>query len=421
MGIQHNICLLNDSFPPLIDGVANVVMNYADQFTQKGYQTLVVTPSHPQADDRQYGYSVLRYPSIDLRKQMGYMAGVPFSPEIGHRLTRDKASILHSHCPIMSTLMARELRQLTDAPLVLTYHTKYDVDIENAIHSKVLQSSSKKALLANINACDEVWTVSQGAGENLRLLGYEGEYTVMPNGVDFPRGRVTEAQIEAVTADWDFPDGIPVYLFVGRMMWYKGLRIILDALAALKQRNVPFRMVFIGDGTDRKAIEQYALKLGVAQWCYFIGSITEREALRAWYCKADLFLFPSTFDTNGLVVREAAACGLPAVLIRGSAAAEGVRDEVNAFLIDENAESLSSLLASCGRNRTLLRSIGKTASMELYISWEVASAKALEQYQIIDEKNKRGFYSKRRSTSERFFKMNGELMEGLGNLRHSIK
>ena len=63
----------------------------------------------------------------------------------------------------MSTLMARELRQLTDAPLVLTYHTKYDVDIENAIHSKVLQSSSKKALLANINACDEVWTVSQGA------------------------------------------------------------------------------------------------------------------------------------------------------------------------------------------------------------------------------------------------------------------
>lgn len=68
----------------------------------------------------------------------------------------------------------------------MTYHTKFDVDIANLIHSKVLQESSKRALVENINACDEVWAVSRGAAENLRSLGYEGECVIMQNGVDLP-------------------------------------------------------------------------------------------------------------------------------------------------------------------------------------------------------------------------------------------
>ena len=421
MNKQHSICLLNDSFPPLVDGVANVMVNYAEQFLKHGFHPVVITPSHPQADDRSFAYPILRYPSIDLRKQTGYMAGFPFSPEVAHQVSKGKVSILHSHCPIVSTLMARELRQITDAPLVLTYHTKYDIDIANTIQSNALQISSKKALLNNINACDEVWTVSQGAGENLRMLGYEGDYTVMPNGVDLPRGRVDDDRIAATTGAWQFPECVPTYLFVGRLMWYKGIRIILDALAALKHEGLPFRMVFIGDGADRKAIEQYALDAGISEWCYFTGTIVEREFLRAWYCKADLFLFPSTFDTNGLVVREAAACSLPSVLIRGSAAAEGITDHRNGYLIDENPESLNQLLRNCRISGDKVRSVGETASQELYISWEESAAKVLEQYQMIDEKNRRGVYTRRHNASEKMLRLNGELMEGLGNIRHAVK
>ena len=76
--------------------------------------------------------------------------------------------------------------------------------------------------MENISACDEVWTVSNGAGENLCKLGYKGRYTVMPNGVDFPRGRVDDALIAKATRGVDLPAGVPVFLFVGRMMWYKG-------------------------------------------------------------------------------------------------------------------------------------------------------------------------------------------------------
>ena len=248
---------------------------------------------------------------------------------------------------------------MVDAPLVLTYHTKYDIDIAKAVKSRLLQESAIRALVQNVNACDEVWVVSRGAGENLRSLGYEAAYTVMENGVDVPRGRVSAAAVAAATAGYDLPDGVPLFLFVGRLMWYKGLHIILDALRALREQGQDFRMVFIGAGGDEKEVRAEVETLRLSDRCFFTGSIADRETLRAWYSRADLFLFPSTFDTNGLVVREAAASGCPSVLIAGSCAAEGVTDGRNGFLIEENAVSLcaklTALCASCifrGRMRS---------------------------------------------------------------------
>lgn len=415
---MKTICLLNDSFPPLIDGVANAVMNYARCIPESGMDAVVLTPQHPEAEDSAFPYPVIRYPSIDLREKTGYLAGVPFSPEIANRLEGRDVGVLHSHCPIVSTLLGRQLRQIVDAPLVLTYHTKFDIDIANVIHSRALQEGSRRVLLENINACDEVWTVSQGAGENLRGLGFAGDYIVMPNGVDLPRGRVSEEAIREKTAGYDLPETVPVYLFVGRIMWYKGLRLLLDALAGLRFSGQDFRMVFVGQGTDLEEVQEYTRQLGLENRCIFTGALREREALRAWYCRADLFLFPSTFDTNGLVVREAAACGLASVLIRGSCAAEGVTDGVNGFLVEETAESLSALLQTLGNRLDVLRSVGENACRDLYISWEDSVKAATARYEIVMERYKAGGYPRHRKPIEYFLKANGELMEDLGHLVH---
>ena len=411
---NKTICLLNDSFPPLIDGVANAVVNYGENLLKSGDTPIVITPAHPDADDRAISYEVLRYPSLDLREWTGYLAGIPFSPDVTRRLEGQNVALLHSHCPVASTLLARELRQIVDAPLVLTYHTKFDIDIANLVRSKTLQAGSKLALVQNINACDEVWAVSRGAGENLRSLGYEGDYIVMPNGVDLPRERVPDEEILRAVSGWDLPGEVPVYLFVGRIMWYKGLRIILDALAMLKAAGKDFRMVFIGDGADRQEAQRYAAECGVGEKVLFTGSISQRDTLRAWYCRADLFLFPSTFDTNGLVVREAAACSLASVLIGGSCAAEGVTDGQNGFLIEENAESLFSCLSSL--NREAMAQVGENASRELYISWETSVKAARERYEVVIDRYKSGAYPSHNRPMEHLLKANGDLMEDLGKL-----
>lgn len=418
---QKTVCLLNDSFPPQIDGVSNTVLNYARHTEENGFAPLVVTPSHPQAEDQKYPFPIARYPSINFSKMDGYMAGIPFSPEVAGKTSKNNVTLLHSHCPIMSTFMARELRQIVDAPIILTYHTKFDVDIENIIKNKPLQIASKKAIVANINACDEVWAVSRGAGENLRSLGYKGDYIVMPNGVDLPKERVSVEEIAQATKGYDLPYDIPMYLYVGRMMWYKGIKITLDGLSKLKKQGKDFRMVFIGDGDDLDEIKAYSTNIGIEDNCVFTGAIRQRDVLRAWYCRANLFLFPSSYDTNGLVVREAAACSLGAVLIKNSCASEGVTDGRNGFLIDENSDSLCKCLLALHDNKDKMQTVGITAGCELYLSWGDSVKAATRRYETVIERYKRGYYPKHYKPMEGFMKINGELMESLAALSNKRK
>ena len=396
---KRTICLLNDSFPPEIDGVANAVVNYAKNITKSGENAIVVTPTMPGADDSAFPFPVLRYPSIDTRKKLGYVAGYPFSPETARMLTEQKVELMHTHCTITSCLLARSLRAVVDAPLVLTYHTKYDVDIAKAVRGKLLQESAIRALVQNIASCDEVWVVSRGAGENLRSLGYEGDYIVMENGVDVPRGRVSDEAIAAATGRYDLPQNVPVFLFVGRLMWYKGIRIILDALKTLREKNVDFRMVFVGEGAAGAEIRSYA-----------------EELIRAWYGRSDLFLFPSTFDTNGLVVREAAASGTATVMIRNSCASEGVGDGRNGFCIEENAAAMAAKLEELCRAPKVMQVVGENAQRELYVSWETAVQRAMARYEVVIDNYRSGKYPKRERFGDEFFKTQGGLMEAFASV-----
>ena len=414
---NRTICLINDSFPPVTDGVANAVVNYGRAITESGSRAVVATPAYPGADDSGFSFPVVRYPSIDMTKLVGYHAGFPFSEKTMQTLMEYPFDLIHCHCPITSAVLARELRARIHVPAVFTYHTKFDIDIANAIHAKLLQEGAKKLLVDNISAFDEVWTVSHGAGENLRSLGYQGDWRVMPNGVDFARGRVPEEDVRAVCRDFDLPEGVPVFLFVGRMMWYKGLRIILDALKQLKDEGRDFRMVFVGKGTDGDAIRAYAEELALCDKVFFLAPCYDREIIRAWYCRADLFLFPSTFDTNGLVVREAAACGLASVLIAGSCAAEDVTDGQNGFFIQENADSMAAMLRRLLPQRELMRQVGENAQKEIYISWEDSIANACRRYEVVLDNFRRGLYPAHDTRMDDLLRGTAESLDTINRIR----
>ena len=415
-----NVCLLNDSFPPVIDGVANVVMNYADVLTKMGQKVCVATPAYPDADYEGYPYSVVAYKSIDTTEIVkGYRAGNPFDRQALNKMRLFKPDIIHTHCPVASTMMARALNRDVDVPVVFTYHTKFDVDIARAVKAKTLQNEGAKIMVDNIEACDEVWTVSHGAGENLKSLGFQGDYRVVSNGVDFDKGRVEEDFVRGVTKEFDLPQELPIFLFVGRIMEYKGLPLIIDALKILSEKGRDFRMVFVGGGADAEKMRKKAAECGLSVdiknedggieafaisdkpgKIIFAGPEHDRKILRAWNTASRLFLFPSTYDTNGIVVREAAACGLASVLIKDSCAAEGITDGVNGFLIDEDAQSMARVLEECGFDRDLTGAAGQRAMDEIYISWSDAVRLAYERYEELVELKKSGQLPSKKEASD---------------------
>lgn len=417
MSEKLSVCLMNDSFPPIIDGVANAVLNYANNISNGLGSATVVTPEYPGVVD-DYPFDVIRYRSINTQKVWGYRMGYPFSSSKLDALTISEPNIIHSHCPFASTVMARVLREKNNIPIVFTYHTKFDIDIYHAIPNKLMADRVIKFVVNNISACDEVWTVSKGAGDNLRSIGYEGEIFVMENGVDFPRGRADEDEAAALRSAYDIPDDVILFLFVGRLMWYKGIRLILDSLKILKEKNIDFRMMFVGDGQERDEMEKYTEELHLDDKCIFAGAVSDREELRVFYTAGELFLFPSEYDTNGIVVREAAACGVGSILLEGSCAAEGIVDGRTGIVCKADAEDIAKKLEFAAKNRSKMREIGENAMNEVYISWETAVKRAFDRYPAVIERCMSGKTQRREGViQEEFFSAIDSITDSIQRFR----
>ena len=421
------VCLLNESFPPVIDGVVNVLMNYANYMMQDyGAEIEVGTPKYPDGKYDEYPYKVVAYPSFDTAAQTnGYRTGNPLVGKEVSMLADFNPDIIHSHGPASATVVARLVREMTGAPIIFTYHTKYDIDIRRAAKIDLIADETIKAMVGNIEACDDIWVVSDGAGKSLKALGFQGDYRVMNNGVDFAKGRVDKETVDKVTAGYDLPEGVPMFLYVGRIINYKNLPMILDALKILADSGQDFRMVFIGKGPDKEVLERRAAELGLMGGenpkVFFTGPIYDRDELRAWNTRGDLFLFPSTFDTNGLVVREAAACGLASVLIRDSCAAEGITDDRNGFIIEESAEAMAELLKRVCTDLDHVHDVGQHAMDEIYLSWEECVAKAYERYQYILARKKIGVMpARKKQMTDNMVRLVARTMEEGEKVRRNV-
>lgn len=374
-----------DAFPPTTDGISNVAQSYAAEINKKLGEAVVITPKNPNQLDYKYNYEIFRYKSWWIPSKEGYSIGWPFKDELHQAIIDMNFDILHSHAPLATSYYFRRVVEKKKIPVVLTYHTKYEYDIDRRVPTKPARDFAYKFLLNNINAADEVWVTSEGTSDSLRKLGYQGDYIVMPNGCDLPVTNVSAEDIAMIKRKHSVPEDVPIFLYSGRMIWYKNIELILDACAKLKRDGKKFKLIMLGFGADETAIKRYIRKSGLKNDVIWTGKILDRQEILSYYGIADILLFPSVFDTNGLVVREAAACATPSLLVHGSCAAEGIDDGKTGFLCMESAHSVAVTLAKIMDNKELLRKVGKQAQSDIYISWEDSVQKAYKRYENLVE------------------------------------
>lgn len=379
------VAIGSDAFPPTTDGISNVAQSYADIINRDLGKAVVITPKNPNQLDYRYNYEIFRYKSWWLPSKEGYSIGWPFKDSLHQAVIDMNFDLLHSHAPLATSYYFRRVVEKKKIPTVLTYHTKYEYDIDKRVPTKPAKDFAYHFLLNNINAADEVWVTSEGTVDSLRKLGYQGDYIVMPNGCDLPIMNVSPSDIAMIKRKHNIPENTPIFLYCGRMIWYKNIRLILDACSKLKRDGKDFRLIMLGFGADENAIKRCIHKSGLKNNVIWTGQILDRQEIQGYYGISDILLFPSVFDTNGLVVREAAACATPSLLVRGSCAAEGIEDGKTGFLCMESAHSIASTLAKIMNNKELLYKVGKQAQTDIYISWEEAVGKAYSRYYTVIE------------------------------------
>lgn len=369
----------NDSFTPVMDGVTNVVKNYAYWLDKKYGESYVATPAYPGYIDREE-FPVLRYYSIPFKKREPYRIGLELL-DINFRSTIKSIpfDIVHAHCPFTSGAIAQQIAKKKNIPIVATFHSKFYDDFKQVLKIDAFAKICTWMVIDFFNRVDQVWTVSKGAADTLREYGYKGQVEIIPNGSDFVVPENMDSLVAQTEKKLELQKDDLVLLFVGQHIWQKNIRMIVDSLHKIDQMEIPFKMFFVGDGYAREELENYVRELGLDRKITFLGKILDRDYLRSLFARADLFLFPSIYDNAPIVIQEAAAVGTPSLVVAKSNAAEGIVDNVNGYLSDNDSVSYANRIMQIVKDREALKNVGEKAKITIYRNWE----------NIVDEVNER--------------------------------
>jgi len=381
------IGIFNDSFPPIMDGVSLATKNYAYWLHQKGQPVCVITPKSPNYVDNE-PYPIYRYASVPILGRKPYRIGLP---EIDHQfksvIDNVDFGLVHAHCPFSSGNLALTIAKKQKVPLVATFHSKYRDDFEHSVSSRFLVRQMTKRVIRFFEKADEVWIPQASVEETIREYGYKGKVEVVDNGNDFATNEPVDPIRKAVRTELSIADNEFMFLFVGQHIWEKNTRMIVEALAEIKQ--LPFKMFFVGTGYAAADLKELVDRLDLSSKVKFVGVITKREEIKGFYAAADLFLFPSIYDNAPLVIREAGAMHTPSILIKNSSSAENIIDNFNGFLIENSCESFAAKLRELINVPDKIEIAGLNASQTIARSWESVAEEVLDRYKRLIQRKSR--------------------------------
>ncbi len=386
MRVDGVLGLFGESYPPIMDGVALAVQNYARELSVLGEDVLVATTNAPGAIKEDRDFALERCFSLPLYKRHPYRYPLPHTDlRFLYKLHKTDFSLIHAHAPFALGRMGVRMAKKRGIPSVATFHSKYRSDIDRVVKQPEVVDFVIKGIIDFFEAADEVWIPQASVEDTIRSYGYEGDLIVMNNGIDFGNERKHVREEKSAAKTKLGVEDTPVLLFVGQHTWEKNTRLIIEGLAAIKDQD--FKMYFVGNGYAREDMIALAKQLGLADKLVFTGAIYDRAELKSYYAAADLFLFPSLYDTAGIVVQEAAALHTPSLLIKGSDAAQLIRDNTNGFLVENKTEPFARRVSTLIGDKALLQLVGAAASSTLVDTWSAVSERVLDRYcYLIDKK-----------------------------------
>ena len=373
----------SDSFPPLIDGVATVAYNYHNLINKLHGTSYAVAPRFPHHTDKRS--DVLRFISFPIFFEK-YRFGVPgLDSNFKNKLNALPLDIIHTHTPFAGGKYAYIVAQSRGIPLVATMHSKYPKDFKSVFKLDLIVKIGIQKIVRFYKKADAVWVPNQGVIDVIREYGFRGEVDVVPNGSDITlrsedeKKKLRTQGLQTLQCERD----VPLLLYVGQHRWVKNLRMMLSALRILKDSGHNFQMRCVGRGGDLPSIRRLVHTLKLGRCVQFMGPVYQRDLIRSFYAAADLFLFPSLYDTDGVASREAAGFFVPTLFVRGGTMTGEVVDCKNGYLSENDEQSYAAKIALILKDHQGLTISGRGAHDSFHVSWEQVAGLAYGKYQEI--------------------------------------
>ncbi|MDD4110521.1 MAG: glycosyltransferase [Clostridia bacterium] len=389
MDKKLNIGLFIDTFYPMIDGVIQVVDNYA-RILSKYSNVTVFTPLPRKAktfNDKSLPYKVVRCRRLKVLF-LDYDLPLPnLDKQFKDELEKSNLDIVHIHSPFSLGKIAVKYAKKHKIPCIATMHSQFKQDFYKATKSKLITNNLLKNIMKVFNACDESFAVNGEIAKIFKSYGYKKEPLVLNNGTDFKLIEDREKSDLLVNQKYNLKENDTVLLFVGRITEIKNIFFIIEALKIVKDRGYNFKMLFVGTGQDEDKLKEKIKKLKLSDMVFLCGKVFNRELIKAIYSRAYLFLFPSLYDASSLVQIEAASQKTPTIFLEGAATTGTVTNEINGFIVENDVNVFADKIIEVLNNKDYHDKVAEGAYRDLYLSWEKSVEKAFEKYtELINRK-----------------------------------
>ncbi len=307
------ILMFSNTYKPTISGVVTSISMFRQGLRTAGHEVYLIAPEYANyEDDEPY---IFRFPAIDMPVQFDW--SVPLAPKIAMEPTVRgiRPEIIHAHHPVVMGGMANSFAQDLQIPLVFTFHSRYDQYVQQyvPIVSELAGWVTDEIITRYIEQCTHV--IAPTSSIRAFILSRYTQNTpvsVVPTPVDLHQYHHLEPQ--RVRSALGLEDA-EVLLYVGRLAEEKNLDFILRAFVHIAAQRPHSRLLLVGKGPYESGLKRLAEKLDIARQVIFTGPIPHTEVPH-YAAAADLFVFSSHTDTQGLVLIESMAAGTPIVALK---------------------------------------------------------------------------------------------------------
>lgn len=360
--------MMTNTYVPYVGGVARSVQRFVDEYRRQGHRVLVAAPSYKNILTSES--DVIRFPAVQHFNGTEFSLPMPVPGRRSFQLRQFQPDVVHVHHPFALGGTALRIASNRGVPLVFTHHTMY----EKYTHYIPGDSLRLKRYVVSLvrgycNYCDAVIAPSESVADLLRTRGVRTPISVIPTGVETSLYRSGDGA--KFRSQLDIPDDAFVVGHVGRMATEKNLEFLARAVGTFLNHNPNAYFLLVGVGPMTTEICKVMDDMGVAERIRSAGLLETTELFGA-YKSMDAFAFSSHTETQGMVLAEAMAAGVPVVAVDASGVREVVKDRINGRLlpVDDEAEFAAALewiggLDNEGKNFIKQRALGTAKEFDI--------------------------------------------------------